>query len=511
MLLPLGVTAAPTKGTILFVPHDNRPISDQQSADVVRRLGYKVLVPPAELLGGREDLGQPNKLWAWTRAQAKNAQAAVLSSDALLYGSLIGSRKHTYTKQEVLNRANGFTLLRQANPDLKLFVFGSIMRTPKSGAAAGFEEPDYYLTYGNDFFRYTELTDLAVNGKLTAEEEREYKTLTRKIPLAYLQDWFDRRAKNFATNHKLLALAKAGTFDYFILGKDDGAPHSQTHLESQQLTKYAGSLSNNKFQIMNGIDEMGLMLLTRAVHTMTNKHPTVFVNFNKSGQIIPAYSDEPLEKSLHNAIIATGARAVSKPQKADLVLAINTNPDGKNGEANSLADNNGSPRAGTEQFVALVDSYVKAGYPVGVADIAFANGSDNALMQLLQRHQLLSKLRAYGGWNTATNTIGFLLGEGLLGKNLSAADQKELLLLRYLEDWGYQANIRTTLMQRAELFKHGYIYATMNEHRPSLEAEVTKLLRAFALKHLPPFKGLDTLTVKFPWNRGFEADIQLGK
>ena len=32
--------------TILFVPHDNRPISFKQTADNIRDLGYEVLTPP---------------------------------------------------------------------------------------------------------------------------------------------------------------------------------------------------------------------------------------------------------------------------------------------------------------------------------------------------------------------------------------------------------------------------------------------------------------------------------
>ena len=35
---------APEK--IIFIPHDNRPISDKQTADVVRKLGYDVISCP---------------------------------------------------------------------------------------------------------------------------------------------------------------------------------------------------------------------------------------------------------------------------------------------------------------------------------------------------------------------------------------------------------------------------------------------------------------------------------
>ena len=53
------------KGTIVFIPHDNRPISDVETADTIRQLGYKVVVPPDELLGSKSNLGDSDKLWQW--------------------------------------------------------------------------------------------------------------------------------------------------------------------------------------------------------------------------------------------------------------------------------------------------------------------------------------------------------------------------------------------------------------------------------------------------------------
>ena len=155
IFMPAGLArhkeAKPDK--ILFIPHDNRPISDKQTAEVVQKLGYDVVVPPDDLLGNRENLGNPDALWTWIHANAKDAKAAVISSDSLVYGSLVGSRKHNYSRGEVLERASRFRQFRKENPKLPLYVFGSIMRTPRSGEASGHEEPKYYRSYGGDIFR----------------------------------------------------------------------------------------------------------------------------------------------------------------------------------------------------------------------------------------------------------------------------------------------------------------------------------------------------------------------
>ena len=50
---------------IVFIPQDNRPISDEQTVDTIKQLGYEVIVPPDELLGSRDNLGNPDKLWNW--------------------------------------------------------------------------------------------------------------------------------------------------------------------------------------------------------------------------------------------------------------------------------------------------------------------------------------------------------------------------------------------------------------------------------------------------------------
>ena len=515
MALPAGAaeqTGAPAKGKILFVPHDNRPISDARTAEVVRRLGYEVIVPPRELLDtGPDKRGDAEALWQWTKKNAQGVQAAVVSSDSLLYGGLISSRKYDYQKNDVQARVPHLEELRKDHPDLRLYVFGSIMRTPKSGVNAGTQEPDYYMEYGADIFRYTGLCDKEDQTGLSRAEKEEQAALKAKIPAPALQDWFERRAKNFAANEKLIDFTREGSFDYFILGRDDNAPLSQTHMESRKLAAYSAALPASKFQIMTGIDEMGLLLLTRAVNDLRANVPFVYVTYNKGmgGQTIPSYSDEPIARSLAAEIKAVGGIQVAEPQKAELVLAVNTNPDGRTMEANE-AENNGVPRAGTQSFVDMVAGYVQAGCAVGVADIAFANGADNAMMQRLKDNDLLFKLRSYAGYNTATNSTGFALGQGILAAQMDDDEADRLLLNRYLDDWGYQGNVRTTLIVQLDWLRERGISADMGSRRQGAEVRTTRLMREFAENNLPPFACLQGLRAEFPVSRGFDVNILLG-
>ena len=503
----------PVTEKIVFVPHDGRPISSKQTADVVQRVGYDVVVPPPELLGSREDWGHPDELWTWLdeNLAQPGVKAAVISSDAMIYGSLVGSRKHDYTRSQVLARAARFDELQRTHRKIPLYVFGSIMRTPRTGEASGHEEPEYYRRYGADIFRYTVLRDKEEVEGLTRRERKEYDFLGRLIPQEALADWMGRREKNYAVNEYLIdLLRKRDTFRYLTLGRDDNAPFSQTHLESRHLTEAGADLGKTRFQTMAGIDEIALLMLTRAVNEQKHEVPFVFARYNwgRGADTVPAYSDEKIGTSVSDAVLAAGGMMVRAPEKADVVLMVNTNPDGRTYEANAVL-NDGTPREGTTYFADIVADYAAKGYPVSVADIAFANGADNALMAELQRRGLLYKIQAYAGWNTPTNSSGFALGEGMLVRHMDGDSIDHLLTTRYLDDWAYQANVRNVIARQLTWLRGDGFYGSLGTKIDAVSMRSSHMMNRFIEENLPPLAEVDSVVVTFPWNRMFESDILL--
>ena len=61
-------------------------------------------------------------------------------------------------------------------------------------------------------------------------------------------------------------------------------------------------------------------------------------------------------------------------------------------------------------------------------------------------------------------------------------------------------------VSRADL--HAYLERSKRE---AVESRARRFLVRFAEDNLPPLDGLADLTVSFPWNRMFEADITLEK
>ncbi len=504
-LVVMAVPVALANGKVLFVPHDNRPISFAQTADTVKMTDVDVMNAPDEFVGNRDMLGKPDELWQWVFANAKGADAVVLSSDSLLYGSLVGSRKHDIEQAVILDRVDNFAKLKQENPNLAIYVFGSIMRSPRM---AGSEEPEYYAKYGPNIFRYTALLDKEECAGLTRGEKKELKNLKSSIPTDAIEDWMARRAKNFAANQKMVNLAKDGVFRYLALGRDDNAPFSQTHKESRHLDALAEGLAVSQFQTLAGIDEMGMVMLTRAINDANWNIPFVAVRYadGVGAATVPSYSDEAIDTSIHSHLFAAGAIPIRTVERADLVLMVNTAVDGSTGEAN-FPTNTVKAKANTANFIQAVKGYLSEGYPVAIADISYANGADNSLMAALEQEGLLDKIVAYSGWNTANNSAGFVIGQGILSDKMTIESRHKLLAVRFLDDWAYQANVRQVLASEVATMQGGN-YSSLDGIRTDVTKRANEEMNAFAKQHLSVFP-IAKVKVDFPWNRMFEAGVEV--
>lgn len=508
-LIIFTATASAQGRKILYVPIDNRPCNLYQVVQVAEKLGYEILTPPDEILGGNKFRGDPDKLWAWIEETAPEANFAVISTDSMLYGSLVASRIHTLDAQIILERAHRFKIFHEKFSHLPIYAFGTIMRTPRSSSASS-TEPEYYKTYSAKFFNYTVLLDKQEMGKLSSSDKRALKKLEAEIPKEYLDDWFKRRAKNSDANELFVEYTRAGIFDYFLLGCDDSAMYSQTHRESRKLTELGADLGKTVMQVTSGADELGMLMIARAINYDLNATPFVSVMYNEGtgAEIFPTYCNEPIGISVDAAIIAAGGLRIPAHERADLVLAVNTRESGKTFEASNHKENKLRLRGDLKSFIKPVKKFLDSGYPVAIVDIAFANGADNALMNQLKQDDLQFKIRAYGGWNTATNTSGFVIGAGVLTPYMNDKDVAELLITRYLDDWAYQANIRQEIFGASYGLPGEGNPLDLKDKLPPLEKLLNERMTAFTNENLiiPRRWRLEDLKFRLPWQRTFECD-----
>lgn len=505
MMLFAGDVSAAER--IIYIPHDDRPISLKQTVETANAAGIDLILPPSELLGSRTSAGKPDELWQWLDKNIRRADAVVVSADALIYGSLVSSRKHDLDQATIDRRVANFATLKKKTNGMTTYVFASVMRSPR--ASEGGVEPSYYEAYGPMIFEYTALLDKQETKVITRTEAKRLKELGGTIPMRYLRDWLGRREKNLSATLQLVEMAKNDCFKYLIVGRDDNALYSQTRRDCRRIDEASGDLGKSRYASVPGVDELGLLMLTRAASDLKWDMPHVATIYAPGigSATVPTYSDQPCGQSIAAHLFAAGAYPIYRTERADIILAVNTDLYGRTYEA-AWDMNDGTITDTHRRLVDAIATHIDNGQKVALADIKYANGADNGLMAHLAERGLLDKLYAYGGWNTADNTTGFVIAQSILSAKIDERDRHRLLAVRYVDDWAYQANVRQYLQNN--IIAHSRTATSVNVQPilPRLIATGERKLTAFVDTKLS-FLAINDIDLSFPWNRTFEADFNL--
>ena len=143
VLLLLCQSAWAAKGTLLFVPLDNRPVCFDYTVQTMEAAGWEVKTPPREFIASEKSQGEPEKMLDWLEQNATDAIGIVASSAALIYGGLVASRTHEIPVEVLQERAQRLLDFRSNYGGQKhVYLFATIMRSPKASSAP--VEPAYY-------------------------------------------------------------------------------------------------------------------------------------------------------------------------------------------------------------------------------------------------------------------------------------------------------------------------------------------------------------------------------
>ena len=491
------------KGAFIFIPLDDRPVCYSYPVKVMEAAGYKILTPPEKFLATRTTPADTEKLWKWLESRAEKVDAAVISTDALIYGGLVASRTHMLPMAALEAKVNRLKDL-QMDKDIRFYGFSTLMRTPRE--SYGNVEPAYYSNVGPAIYRYSQLSDKSDLHAESLLEDFEVGAFERNLAKAHLKDWLDRRNKNMEVNRQLAMLARMGRFDYFAIGKDDNAPLSHTHMEARKISFSNADVSDESFQILPGVDQLGLLLLTRAANELSGTVPKVYQMYVEGvgPKTIPQYSDLPLGTSVPEQIIAAGGKIVYQPEAADVVLAINTPADGTMYDSTSLSNQYFASPA-NKRYIANLGKMLERGVNISLADVAFSNGGDNGFMNEMSLRGYTDKLSAYNGWNTADNTIGFAISQGMLAPKIEKEKQLMLMRERVLDDWYYQSNARRLITDELEKAKKTEYKYTLNDMMPKVRKQAFDIMNRLAANY--DITAGTKFDVVFPWNRLFEVDI----
>lgn len=500
---PTGTSTA--RSRIALLPLDDRPVNVRLPGDVAAVAGVTLDVPPAEILPSYRRAGDADALGEWLLARADDPATAhiIVSVDMLLYGGLIASRVSHDTTRAVLSRLDTLREVRRRRPDLPISAVSLVTRASNSYSAA--EEPDYWTEYGKelhtlggDAHRLLDRSDVLPLDELTP------------VPADVVRDYSRRRLRNHIANLSTLDLVEDGTLDFLAITADDTAPFAAGSAEQVWLRHWMRMLPSGRQVLMYpGADEVGAVLVARALAVGGG----VDVSFSvacadpEGMKRVPPYENMPLSASASRQIRAAGALEVAGSGDVTLVLHA-PDPDRHDmfrGRPDSVDED------AVRGTVALVRERLESGDRVALADVRYPNGADEALVRALASEKLLDRLEAFGGWNTAGNTLGSVVAiaaAGVIGRATGTFDAKAAriaLLTRLLDDFAYQAVVRTD--SGPALFPDHYPMA--DDDRVAEAERVVREELTGLLESMLPADPIRIAALTLPWRRSFEIGLVL--
>ncbi|MCU0513487.1 MAG: DUF4127 family protein [Anaerolineae bacterium] len=495
---------------IVLLPLDERPVNTRYPALIAGIAGVELWLPPPHLLSQLRRPADRDGLLRWLREVAPQADAVIVSVESFAAGGLIASR----TTDEDTGRILGYLEALAGLTTQPLTAFNVITRLPDADDAV--EEPDYWAQYGRRLHRYSQLLHRRAAGQPV---QPELDALAAELPPALLADLMQRRLRNHTVNLHVLGLAARGVLDLLVLSSDDTSEYGLGSQEKAWLRTWAGrlALDDQRLLMYPGADEIGCVLVMRAVlRGQGQPAPTFYVHYaiEADRERIAPYEDSPIAITVERQIRALGGLQTEAVAGADFIVAVN--PPSRIGqeydpEVAHFAAEHARRAPYLHTFSTQISAWVAAGRRVIVADVAYPNGSDPDLVARLLAQVDLRRLAAYGAWNTAGNSIGTALAQGVAAARATTPAQQQMqqrfLLHRFIEDWGYQHLVRPQI--RAAL----HAETGRPEVTPASEAATTQRIHAALTALLPQLQplaaGWHLGPVRLPWQRTFEIDFDL--
>lgn len=493
---------------IVLLPLDDRPCN----ADYPHHIGLPhgmLFAPPKSCLGYKKHPGDFAQLKAWLMREVVDASHLVLSLDQWIYGGLIPSRLHHNSVENLLERVTLIRQIKESNPHVQIYGFVMIMRNPFYNSDD--EEPSYYAYDGSNIYKsgyYPHKIEL--NGPLSHEETVDFEQALSQLKQANLDDYLSRRAKNIEVVKAVIDLKQDGIIDYLVIPQDDSSPFGYTKRDQEKVKTYIHEVRASGIDIYPGADEVGLILLARAVQHMFKKKTTFKpIYASEQGQMeIPPFEDRPLYQSVASQIQASGSEFSIYKQDA-IELYIHVAPrfvDKHDPDYHQVFHVDRK----LNLFTQAMKEAILLGKKVAIADVAFANGGDVDVLKALDADDMALSLYGYAGWNTSSNTLGTVIAQAIIFDTFHLKEQQRYFLLsRFYEDVGYMNFVRGYVVEN-ELEKLGLNYFNAGAVRGEVSAIVGHHLFNYMKETLPNIaKHVRHLDVQQPWARMFETHLQL--
>lgn len=500
---------------ILLVPLDSRPAAGQFAQMIGHMANVQVRLPEYTSLGRFTSPGSPATILAWLENQNfSDVSAVVVSADMIAYGGLIASRTDETTKRQALDRLRKLAEIRAAHPAVKFYVFSAIMRLVPTATR---KTASWRVQLG----RFEELRSRN-KGDKRPEFETEMNSLLTRIPPEELTRYERTRERNLQVCADLIRMVARGEFDYLAFGQDDARPYGPHVWETFRLNEIAREVGvEDRVYFCEGIDQHANVLLSRAMLRHYDWKPRIKIVYSDDNgrKLYANYESKPIDKSLNDQIVASGAEPAVEGGPYDFALYVNT------------------PGRRNETFASFIEQLtneIDQDFPVAVADINLARDgtADPELFSFLSQNDRMVKLLAFAGWNTAGNSMGTSIPAAnvyLLSRRLNMDPlerelaRREFLLHRFVNDYAYHKFVRPraySLIDASPTATRDETYGqTFKEVDQFVRGDVQKYLqyywhqefegkRFFAGTRQYELTGLSDVKIFLPWPRAYEVRLE---
>ncbi len=481
----------PETAAIAYIPLDDRPVNTERVALLAQSAGFRLVMPDESLyrtaLDGQllnpngKPYGDGNALLQWLTET--DADYYAISVDQILSGGLVNSRHMC----QITDEFQQIDRLLEALAGKPVILFDTVMRLAPTVGYGGHTLAEYEALRA-----YGRLPRPILSGELTADRVIAGYEVPTALDAASVSGYLAARSRKLRLAEHLLLSQGENTLLFY--GIDDSSPENT--VQTNEIAFLEQKLSNG--HIFAGTDELGLMAVTRLICDHYGS-PGVSIRYFGADPKAPAdaYDTSSLEGSIAGHLAALGAAADPANPHLSLLVFGGNDPAG---------------------LLACYRENLQNNIPTMVVDL----GADFCLPEamLAQEAMDLRCLLSYSAWNTAGNSIGIALSNGIArylylrhsAGPVAGANSAFIrgLALSFAKDVSYASiQLRLTGPDQAEALRlvqagSGLCF----DHFAKMLAG-----KAFLTSLSPAQTGtmprLSVTGLSFPWGRTFEANLEI--
>lgn len=501
---------------VLLIPLDSRPPCTQFVQQLGSLANINIILPPENLLDNYKTPASKEALRTWLRENAQSADAAIISADMLIHGGLLASRLSLGTDDDTTNVINLFYEIHLQNPKLQLYIFNIIPRLLIA-------DNDPNVPYQKDMLTYSVLKDQITQFENPLDIKR-LAAIEKKLPREVIEKYNNLYQSNTKVNTALMDMVDQGVISCLVIGQDDGQPFGLPNLTKKRLQHYLQQKPNlaNKIYITRGTDEVALTMLGHLEALRANYQPKIFVTYSHSAasQIVMPFMPHSVDATVNEKIQMMNGTLVDSPEKADYILFVHIGTR-KNLHGSTL-----------DTAAKSIQQYIAQGYKVAIVDLTEDFYGSETLYPALVRNKIdITKLIAYAGWNTTSNSIGTAVTQATIFTNSVQTkhfskmpelykENLEFLSARILDDWYYQKEVQPSINTKLKTAKidsynlHANHESTNRLINYFMNSKAQEFFRQELYNHpiaIPSTNGNITVLITdlnleahLPWDRTFE-------